>query len=548
MLKAKKVWVVVSLVGAVLLIAILVAQHLLNADTYRGRIETALSDSLGRPVQLGHLQFSIWSGSLLAEALAIADDPAYSGQPFLTAKDVRIGVEMGPLLLHRTLHITGVTIDEPKITLLRAENGTWNYSSIGSAGKRKTPSAESQNLLPNLTVGKIEIADGTVTLGTAGQTDAQRVFTSLNLSVKDFSFTKQFPLTADGKLPGGGSVSIQGNAGPINEHDASLTPISATVSLKQASLVDAGLVAPSQGISGVADLDCTVVSDGQTAKTEGTLHLTQLKLAQDGSPSAKPVDARFAIEQNLQSLAGTVQSATVQVGKVALTITGTYRTQGSATVVQIKVNGSNMPVDDLVAFLPSLGVKLPAGSRLQGGALTANLDVSGPTTGLVISGPIHLANAQLAGFDLGQKLAAIRSLTGAKTGSDTTIQTLDTKLQYGPAGTRTDNLTAVVTGLGSATGGGSISPGGALNYQLVVKFDASGAGGFATQAMGMLPGLLGSAVGQAAKDGIPVSIGGTTSNPTFTPNMSKVFTGALGNKSGAQSNPLGGLLGGLIRR
>ena len=48
-----------------------------------GRIEKALSDSLGRPVQLGHLSFSLFSGSLVADNVAIADDPAFGSTPFL---------------------------------------------------------------------------------------------------------------------------------------------------------------------------------------------------------------------------------------------------------------------------------------------------------------------------------------------------------------------------------------------------------------------------------------------------------------------------------
>jgi AsmA protein len=61
--------------------------------------------------------------------------------------------------------------------------------------------------------------------------------------------------------------------------------------------------------------------------------------------------------------------------------------------------------------------------------------------------------------------------------------------------------------------------------------------------------------GAVAKNGIPVAIGGTTSNPAFTPNLSKVattvgqnlITGKSNDKQkGAQSNPVGNGLGGLL--
>jgi AsmA protein len=547
MVKIRRSWILAA-AAALLLIGVFVVSHLLDADTYRGRIEKVLADSLGRPVQLGHLSFSLFSGSLLAEAPSIADDPAFSSGPFLTAKEVRIGVELTPLFIHHQLHITGFTINQPNIILLRAENGTWNYSSLGSAGKRKAPSADTADLFPNLKVGKVDIEGGSVTVGSLGQQDKPHVYSDLNVSAQSFSFESAFPFTVSGKLPAGGSLDISGTAGPISQRDASMTPLTATISLKHADLVSAGLVGPDQDISGVMDLDTKVVSNGETAQADGQLHLTELKLAKNGRPASKPVDVQFSVSQDLQSLSGKIASANVQLGKAALATTGTYQTRGNTATMQIAVSGKNMPIDDLVAFLPSLGVQLPSGASLRGGTLTATLNIAGPLTAPIVSGPVRVENAQLAGFDLGSKLASLQSLTGVKTGSNTTIQVLSTNMRHGPGGTETDNLVATVTGLGTATGSGSISASNALNYHLVVKFDSSGVGGLATKAVGLLPGLLGAAVGQTAKNGIPVAIGGTTSNPTFAPEFSKLAGGALSQTKGTQANPLGKALGGLLHQ
>ena len=542
MMKIKRIWIILAVIAGVLLIGLLLAQHFLDADTYRGRIEAMLSDSLGRQVQLGHLSFSIFSGSLVAATPSIADDPAFSSQPFLTAKDVRIGVETGALLFHRELHITGFTVEEPKITLLRRADGAWNYSSLGGKEKSKATAA---NGIPNLTVSRMDIKDGTLTVGTLPAQGQPHVYSDLNVSARNFSFASTFPFAVSGKLPGGGALDISGNAGPIGQPDASLTPFTAQVSVKHADLASQ-LVGPSQGIAGVADLDAKIVSNGRTANADGTLHLTQLKLAKNGSPSSKPVDVAFSVDQDLQALSGKITKANVQIGKAAMAITGTYQTQGNTTTVQINADGQNMPIDELVAFLPSLGIQLPPGSRLQGGTLTATLNISGPSTAPVISGPVRISNTQLAGFDLGQKLGSIQMLTGAKTGSNTTIQVLSTNLHYGPDGTQTDNLLAVVAGLGSASGNGYISPEGALNYHLVVKLASGGVGGVATQAMGLLPGALGSTVGQTAKDGIPVTIAGTTSKPVFTPDVGQMVGGSV-PKGKPTTNSLGKTLGGFLK-
>ena len=66
--------------------------------------------------------------------------------------------------------------------------------------------------------------------------------------------------------------------------------------------------------------------------------------------------------------------------------------------------------------------------------------------------------------------------------------------------------------------------------------------------------------GAVAKNGIPVAIGGTTSNPTFTPDLRRVASSvglgaaqslingkSKGKQNGAQSDPLGNVLGGLVK-
>ena len=545
-MRSQRLWIIGSAIICVLVIGILLVEHFLDADTYRPRIQAALSTSLRRPVQLGHLSFSLLSGNLVAESASIADDPAFSPQPFLTAKGIRIGVEPGALLFHREIHITGLTIDEPTIALVRNQNGIWNYSSLGGESKRN-PSEPESDLLPNLTVAHMDIKDGTLSIATLPADSKPRIYTDLNMSAQKFSFASAFPFTVSAKLPGGGTLDITGNAGPIDRRDASLSPLTAQITLKHADLLEAGFVEASQGISGVADLDAKIVSNGSAANADGKLHLASLKLAKNGTPSSQPVDVQFSAEQNLQALSGNVSSAKLQVGHAALDLAGTYTTRDNRTSTDMRVTGESMPIDDLVAFLPSLGVQLPAGSRLQGGTLSTSLNVSGPVDAPVISGPVRVSNTQLAGFDLGSKLARFQSLTGAKTGANTTIQNLSADVRRAPDGTRTDNISAVVSGLGSASGSGFISDAGALNYHLLVKLDSTGAGGIANQALSMLPGALGSVAGRTGKNGIPLTITGTTAAPVFTPDVGKMLNGAV-EKNAPQSKPLGKVLGGLFGR
>ena len=118
-------------VVVLLLLAVLLVPLFVNANTFRSTLETQLSDALGRKVTLGNLSFSVFSGSLVADNISIADDPAFSSKPFLQAKSLHIGVEVGPLLFHRQLLVTSFVADSPSINLVHNAQGTWNFSDMG---------------------------------------------------------------------------------------------------------------------------------------------------------------------------------------------------------------------------------------------------------------------------------------------------------------------------------------------------------------------------------------------------------------------------------
>ena len=206
-----------SIVALILLIAIAIPLFL-NGDAFRARIETALTASLGRKVTLGKLDLSVLTGSLVAGNASIADDPAFSTEPFLQASRVKIGIEIFPLIFSREIHITSFAIDAPKITLLRAAKGTWNYSTIGSAQQNTAANKESSTLIPNLTVGHVTISDGRLTVGTESapgmRAIPRRIYDQLSIDVKDFSFQKSFPFTVSAHLPGDGPSRSRATPAP----------------------------------------------------------------------------------------------------------------------------------------------------------------------------------------------------------------------------------------------------------------------------------------------------------------------------------------------
>jgi AsmA protein len=528
---------IVGVVAAVLIVIIIAIPFLINVNNFRPQIESKLSTALGRPVKVGNLSLSILSGSVAADELSIADDPKFSPAPFIQAKKLEVGVEMFPLVFSKQLNVTKIVIDRPVIALLRDREGVWNFSSLGNQSAQPAKAADKSSSAPGyLSIATLELNDGTISLGSVPNKRKPAVYDKVNVSVRDFSFTSSFPLNVSANLPGGGGLKIDGTAGPVDPTDASLTPVKAKIDLKKVDLAQSAEVDPALGITGSADFNGTIDSNGQIAKVTGTLKATSLKLVPKGSPAGVPVQVVFAIEDDLKNETGNVTQGDIAIGKALAKLTGTFNMKGDTTSIQTKLNGQGMPVDELEKMLPALGVVLPTGSQLKGGTLSVDLTSSGPVDKLVSTGSVKMDNAALAGFNLGSKLSALSALTGKapSTGNDTAIQTLSSNVRYAPDGTRLDQINVVIPSLGSVTGSGTVSPSNALDFKMVANL--AGIGGGLTKVAGVGSG------------GIPVLIGGTTSNPTFSPDMKSLATNQIKGLAnvGGKANPvgeLGGLLG-----
>jgi len=537
---------IIGIVIAVIVVILIILPFVINVNSFRPRIESTLSTALGRQVTVGNLSLSLLSGNVGADNIAIAEDPKFGKGPFVTAKSLKVGVEMMPLIFSKQLNVTGITLEEPEISLLKAPNGTWNFSSLGGNAAKQPAEKTSSSTPQNLSVGKLEISDGKLMVGKANSKAKPQVYDKVNIEVTNFSFTSQFPFKLTAGLPGGGDANITGKAGPINADDASKTPFDAAVKVNNMNIAASGFIDPASGIAGLANFDGTLNSNGSQAKAVGLFTGNKLKFSPKGSPAPKAVTIRHTVNMDLDKQTGTITQGDVTIGSAQAHLTGTFQGQGDTEVLNMKLNAPNMPVDELETMLPSLGVVLPSGSQLKGGTLSTDLTIVGPVDKLVITGPVRLANTKLAGFDLGQKLGALSAFAGkAVSNPDTSIQNFSLNARMAPEGTAANAINLTVPAIGVITGNGTVSPAGALNFKMLADLKGGMAGELTQVA----------ALGSGSKGGIPFSIEGTTSSPHFVPDMKAVVGGvaqgalgeALGGAKGAsQGNPmnaLGGLLG-----
>jgi len=530
----QKRWVKVAIAAAALfLMVVFLIPFFVNADTFRPAIQNDLSSALGRKVMLGHISLSLFTGSLVAENISIADDPAFSNTPFLEAKELRLGVRLGALILQRSVQITTLTVDSPSIQLIHAANGTWNFSSLGSAASRTA--LQQPTALPSLTVSKLQIKNGSAALSSLPAAGNPFTCTDVILTVKQFSLTGSFPVELSLKVPGGGSLSLNGSAGPVAQTDTSLTPFQATIDIKHFDPVAAGAVEPSVGIAMLADINAQLSSKDGNLTTTGKVEASHLRLVRNGIPAPEPVRLFFNLSDNLSSRTGAVNDISLVTDGVTATIGGFFQHDGTEPVLNLRLSAPSLPVDQVEQLLPAAGVTLPSGSRLKGGTLTANLAVTGPVNAIVIAGPVELDNSLLDGFDIGSRIEGISPIGGTSNG--TAIQKLSADVNNSPAGTRFTNIDAEIPRIGSATGEGTVSPAGELDFQLNAKIAAlSAVGGAVSDEVSNVGKLFGMGSRSGSKSnsgGIPLIITGTASNPSIHAQVGKMLRSAA---SGVTSN------------
>lgn len=523
----------VSAILGVFLAAILGMSLFLDANQFRPTLEGRMTDALGRKVTIGHIRLALLSGGVSVDDISIADDPAFSAAPFLKAKAVTVGVQLLPLIFSKDVRVQSFRLEEPQVVLLRSASGRWNFSGLGTSSTSTAGGSASQ---AKVSVQKLTIVHGQILVGTPGSPGKNRQYQDVNLDASDLSYTSQFPFRLSAKTPGQGTMSLEGKAGPFDPNDAAATSLEARLELTRLDVASTGFVDPASGMAGLVDLTATLASDGRQVQSNGKLHATQLQLVRGGSPVRVPVEIEYASDYDLKTQTGDVKQGEVHIGNAVAHLTGDYRMDGETPAVQLKLSGQKMPVPELEAILPAIGVTLPSGASLQGGTLDSNLITSGPVDRLVTTGPISLTNAKLTGFDLGAKMGAVVSLTGLPKGSETVIQTLSSTLRVAPEGIRAEDLNVMVPTIGSLTGNGTIASSGAMDFRMLAKL--AGSNKIALEASRV------ASLGHP-EDGVRFRIEGTTANPVFVPDVSATVSNVVKNPDAATGGAdfVSGLLG-----
>ncbi|NWG71393.1 MAG: AsmA family protein, partial [Parvularculaceae bacterium] len=143
---------------ALLVGIIVVAPGLIPIEAYKGRVEKAASDVLGRQVTIGdNLRFKLVPRTAFQVAdLQIANAEGFADPYLAFVREADIGVKLLPMLTGGAIEIERFVLTEPDINLARAKDGAvnWNLATPPAAD------AQAQGATRDVALGDVRIVDG----------------------------------------------------------------------------------------------------------------------------------------------------------------------------------------------------------------------------------------------------------------------------------------------------------------------------------------------------------------------------------------------------
>jgi AsmA protein len=471
------------------------------------------------------------------EDISIADNPEFSRSPFVTAKSLKARVALKPLIFSKEVQIIGISLDQPSISLVRSSSGTWNFSDLGGkkSGREEKPAESPQtSSRRKAIIDKLIITNGRVTI--ADGNNKPSIYDGFGITVSQLSSTTAFPFKITTSLQGGGTLNLDGMAGPLNQIDLMATPMTASLAMNHFDLVGSGFAAPDSGLTGLFDFKGSVTSDGKQVRSEGQSSISGLRVAKAGVPASQTVNLIYGLDYDLARKGGNLGRASVQCGNAVAQLSGNYSVQGNEFNVAMRLRGTNMPIQDLTTLLPAFGVMLPKGASLEGGSLNVDLTAQGPLNKLMASGTAEITNTRLVGFDLSGKMAVLAKLAGLKSNQQTEIAKFASGMRITPEGIQVSNLLLVIPAIGELSGAGNVAPDQTLNFAMVAKLKpADGIGSVLTKI--------------TAGNGLslPFFVRGNAADPKFVPDPKNAARSLLGSTVSSPASKEGEALGNALR-
>jgi uncharacterized protein involved in outer membrane biogenesis len=122
--------IIVTSVVALTAVSLVVLPTLIDTSVYRRDAAKWLTVRLGRAVTVGRLSFSVITGpKIVLKDVSIADDPDFSNEPFMTAREIDASVRLIPLFSGNVV-VDKIAIKQPSISFIEKDDGSFNTISL----------------------------------------------------------------------------------------------------------------------------------------------------------------------------------------------------------------------------------------------------------------------------------------------------------------------------------------------------------------------------------------------------------------------------------
>lgn len=210
---------VVLVLSGVLVLTVLNVNFLVrrNKDYLIGQAE----QGLGRKITVDKIEVTLRPVGARLVNFAMADDPAFSADAFLRAKDLQVDLRLLPLLIGQ-FRLKKMLLESPLITIVRDARGQYNFASNArnekgdpdSADSNKNDSVKKRDSRLFL-VASLNVSDGTLRyrdLKNGGELTA----TQINLKVNHFEWDEPFDIQLEAAVMAAKhNLKFKSRVGPI---------------------------------------------------------------------------------------------------------------------------------------------------------------------------------------------------------------------------------------------------------------------------------------------------------------------------------------------
>jgi len=355
-------WIIAA--SALLVFCIVAFVALLNLNALMSRNKDYLlaqaEQALGRKVSVGDAELTIFDGiGVRLMDFALADDPAYSSEDFVRAKDVQINVRLWPLF-KKEFQIKKVILHGPVIHVIRNQHGEYNFATIGKKekeekirdqAKREKSPPVAKDARAALFVSVVDISGGDLRYRDLKDGSDLRL-QQIDLQADDLDFSRPVNVELAAALfTARQNLKVKARIGPLaSGGDIDRLPLDGQI---QAESIDAAkLKAALPGVRGALpkDLDLAGIFSVKELKLKGTMQKLAFKGEIEGTDGTiragksfhKAAGIPFVVATDGQYANNTVflRHAELKLYNLALESKGEIRLGGNA---ELNLNVTSKP-------------------------------------------------------------------------------------------------------------------------------------------------------------------------------------------------------------